>query len=697
MIQKRVVPYSILLIISCIVVLYHLFGYTGHFGYDDLHYAELASDLLKGSFNFEDHYAYRFPVVLATALSYLIFGISDFSSSLPALLVSLGILLIVFSVLRKQGLKVLIIGLSLSAFSNWFLFYSDKLMPDIYVALSVIAALAIINRYKYGSSKSRTMLHAFLLAFSLLFGFMSKGSIVLVIPLLLFLIITDVFKKRDLKFWAYSLISGIGLLTIYFLIIWLLTGDALKRFDAIAGNSYLNLCSYDQQSLRILLKRVFFGFFELSIFQSLATGFIFAFAILFQKKGLRFFRLDDSFSFFLVSAVILFLSSSFMTISPSAYAPMCLDPRHYLFLVPVAAISASKIIVDYIESKQYASQIIAALLSITLISFFLQGSTFWKLYLPLFVLFSIYFFTQSGLRAQQFFILLFAAILLLLPIEMIAYAQQSKYKKQRALVVDLVLEQNKDSDIISDEVQKRLLGYYSGFDKEQAHRFLSFDEFESDTSKAGKKLLLLNGHTRYLSGMNQNDLPYYARNISPTNELVFESRELDISLYQMLSFQIPDHGETPLLKTFNDFENVVPNWNQNDQELSGDIKYAGERSNRISEYSSTFEYPLDSLSGHGSYKLLVKCSLFCYVSDKTSSKIIVSLENGGDSYFWKAFEINRHIKAYSNWWPLSFNVTIPVEDLRADSRLKVYVWNNEKQTVYIDNFEINIIDLPEPG
>jgi len=84
---------------------------------------------------------------------------------------------------------------------------------------------------------------------------------------------------------------------------------------------------------------------------------------------------------------------------------MCLDPRHYLFLVPVAAISASKIIVDYIESKQYASQIIAALLSITLISFFLQGSTFWKLYLPLFVLFSIYFFTQSGLRAQQFFIL----------------------------------------------------------------------------------------------------------------------------------------------------------------------------------------------------------------------------------------------------------------------------------------------------
>lgn len=697
MIQKRAASYSILLIISCIVVLYHLFGYTGHFGYDDLHYAELASDLLKGSVNFEDHYAYRFPVVLLTALSFLIFGISDFSSSLPALFISLSILLIVFSIIREQGLKVLIIGLSLSAFSNWFLFYSDKLMPDIYVALSVIASLAIINRYKYVSNRSRTLLHAFLLAFSLLFGFMSKGTIVLVIPLLLFLVITDITKKRDLKFWAYSLISGIGLLAVYLLIIWILTGDALKRFEAIAGNSYLNLCSYDQQSLRILLKRIFFGFFELSIFQSLATGFIFAFAILFQRKGLRYFKLDDSFSFFLVSAVILFLSSNFMTISPSAYAPMCLDPRHYLFLIPVAAIPASKIIVDYLESKLYAFQIIAALLCITFISFFLQGTAFWKLYLPLFVLFSIYFFTLSGLRAQQLFILLFAAILLLVPIEMISYAQQLKYKQQRALVVDLVLEQNKESNIITNEVQKRLLGYYTGFDNDQTQRFLSFDEFETDTAIAGNKLLLLNGHTRYLSSMNHNDLPYYARNISPTNELLFESKELDIALYKMLTFLIPDHSETPLLETFNDFENTVPYWRQNDQDLSGEIKYAGERSNRISEYSSTFEYPLDSLTRDGSNNLLVQCSLFCYVGDKTSTKIIVSLENGEDAYFWKAFELDRYIKAYSNWWPVSIDVTIPKEDLRANSRLKVYVWNNDKQIVYIDNFGINIIDLPVPG
>ena len=263
--------------------------------------------------------------------------------------------------------------------------------------------------------------------------------------------------------------------------------------------------------------------------------------------------------------------------------------------------------------------------------------------------------------------------------------------------MDLVLEQNKDCNIISNDVQKRLLGYYTGFNNEQAQRFLSFGEFESDTAIGGNKLMLLNGHTRYLSGMTHNDLPYYARNISPTNELLFESKELDLTLYKMLTFHIPDHSETPLLETFNDFENAVPYWRQNDLDLSSEIKYAGARSNRISEYSSTFEYPLDSLQWEGLHDLLVQCSLFCYATDKTNTKIIVSLENNEDTYFWEAIEIDRYIKAYSNWWPVSFDVTIPKEDLRGGARLKVYVWNNDKQNVYIDNFGINITDLPVPG
>jgi 4-amino-4-deoxy-L-arabinose transferase-like glycosyltransferase len=691
--RDKIRAYFILLIYIILVILYHLLGYTGHFGFDDIHYAELAADLLKGSVNYEDHYAYRFPVVFFTAFFYWIFGISDFSSSLPALMVTIIILIIVFKILREQGARAIIIGLSLCTFSNWFLFYSDKLMPDIYVALSVIWALAIIHHYKYKSNKRKTALSGFLFAFSLLFGFMSKGTIVLVLPLLLFLFISDIIKKRDLKFWGYSLISGIGLLIIYLFVIWILTGEVLKRFEVIADNSYLNLCSYDQQSLSILLKRVFLGFFELSIFQSLATGFIFVFAYLFQRKGLRYFKLEDSFSFFLVSAMILFLSANFMTISSTSYAPMCLDPRHYLFLVPVVAIPASKIIADYIESKQAAFQIIIALFCITLISFFLQGSTFWKLYLPLFGLFTIYFFTGIKNQFQHLFIILFAAILLLVPMDMISYAQRVKYRKQRELVVDQVLENNKECTIITNEVQKRLLSYYGSFEEEDAMRFLSYEEFEADTAIDGKKLMLLNWYTRYLSGLELSDLPYFARNISPLNKIVFESKDPDLSIYEMSELHYPDKSENPLLYTFNDFENPVPFWNQNNQDFSREIKYAGVKSNQVIEYSATFEYPLDSLLTTDTQSLLIQCSLYCYAEDKTESTIIISFENGSDTYFWKAHGINRYLKAYSNWWPLTFDVTIPQKELKSGSMLKVYVWNNDSPEVYIDNFRINIFGI----
>jgi len=690
MISKPGRAYSILLIYIILVILYHLFAYTGHFGYDDIHYAELAADMLNGSLNFEDHYVYRFPVILFTALFYLIFGISDLSSSLPALLITILILITVFNILKEQGKVVLIIGLSLCTLSNWFLFYSDKLMPDIYVALSVIWALAIINRYKFKTDKDKPLLYAFLLALSLLFGFMSKGTIVLVLPLLVFQIVTDIVQKRDLKFWGYSLLSGMVLMSLYLFVIWALTGDLLKRFDAIAANSYLNLCSYDQQSLNILLKRVFLGFFELSIFQTLATGFILVFATLFQRKGLKIFRMENSHSFFQASAVILFLSSSFMTISPTSYAPMCLDPRHYLFLVPVVAIPAARIIADFLENKKAAIQIVVALVCVSFISFFLQGNSFWKLYLPLTALFFIFILFKKEKRKQHLFILLFALILLLLPLERIPYAQKVNYRKQKAIMEEQVLKNNQEYHIVTNEVQKRLLDYYSGFNADQVQRFLSYEAFERDHSGEGKKLLLLNWYSRYLSGMELNDLPFYARNISPDIKPVFESEDLKLAIYDMEDLPTRDLDEIPMVTSFNDFENSVPYWKLNENDISGEIKYDGTKSNRISEFSSTFEFPLDSLNVSDSNEFLVQCKLYIYATDKTETKVIVSLENADNTYFWKALDVSRYLKAYSNWWPVSFDVILLPKDLKPKSLLKIYVWKNDETDVFIDNFDIKI-------
>ena len=693
MLKKYSVKYLILLMYLTVIILHHCFGYIGHYGYDDLHYAELSTNLINGSIDYEDHYSYRFPVILITSLFYSLFGISDLTSSLPALLITFSIIIIVFSILRNSSLKSLIIGLSLITFSDSFIFYSDKLMPDIYVAFSVISALAVIHRYKYERKRKRktALLLSILFAGCLLFGFMAKGTIVLLVPLILYYIVVDIIYKRDLEFWKYSIISGIVLFTVYFLTIWLLTGDVLKRFEAIASNSYLNLCSYDKQSIEILLKRISFDFIKLSINHMLITGFIFTIAGLFRKKILNLFKLDDSFSFFLVSSIILLLSSNFMTISLTSYSPMCLDPRHYLFLIPVVSIPASSIIVQYLKNNTNAKQILIALGFIGIMSYFLKNDTFWKLYFPLFILFSIYSFLQKRNKYQTLFTICFVGTLFLMPLDMIKYAQKIQYRKQKEIIYNYVLDKEDDCLIITNDAQKRFLNYYSGFNENDNLQFLNYREFKFDSTNTKKKILLLNWYTRYLSGMDIIDIPYYAKNISSTNTLLFENKELNISIYEMNDFSIPEITELTLLNTLNDFEKSIQNWNQTD--ISTEIRYTGEKSNMVAKYSSTFKYSVDSLHITDSNSLLIQCNLYCYFEDETDSRIVVSIADDSGVYVWQALAINKYLKAYSSWWPVEFEVSIKNKELRKDSQLKVYLWNINNDIAYIDNFGIKIIQI----
>ena len=372
---------------------------------------------------------------------------------------------------------------------------------------------------------------------------------------------------------------------------------------------------------------------------------------------------------------------------------MCLDPRHYLFLLPVASIPASRIIADFLESKQHGLQMIIALLGSTVISIFLQGQTFILLYLPLLGLFALYFFARKSQQFQYLFITLFSVILLLIPLDMVRYAQKVKYRVQREIVMEQVLDNNSAFMIVTNEVQKRLLSYYSGFDEEQSSRFLSYEEIEAEKVGGKQMLLLLNWYTRYLSGMDANDLPYYARDISPSNELIFENRDLDLYIYKLKEFPPAGRPGTLLLSTLNDFENDIPFWSQDDQDYSSDIKYAGSRSNRVTEYSSSFVYPLDSLPNVNTHDLLIQCSLFCYADDRTDAKIVYSVDDNESTYIWKALEMVRYLDAYSNWWPVTFNVPINQKDLKPMSRLKVYVWKSDDTPVLIDNFGIKITDI----
>ena len=683
---------AVLLLFLAVLVLFHKFGYIGHYGYDDLQYAKMAHDFQQGTVDYEDHFSYRLPVVLPTAVSYSLFGTTDFASAIPPFVATVFMLIVLFFILKDKNWKTILIAFSLTVFSTWFIFWSDKLSTDVYLTFSVFVSLAILHKYKYNSAKKPAFLYAFFFAVTLFIGFLAKETIILMFPLLLYIFIWDIIHKQDRKFWIYSILCGFFLLMTYFFIIWLLTGDFLKRFDAIINNSYLNLCSYDQQSLKILLKRIAWDFLDMCVYQNIILGFVFAAAFIFQKNSLNYFRLKDTFSFFFVSSVILILSCNFMSISFTSYSPMCIDPRHYLFLIPLAAIPASIIITQFIEEKKQGIPIIIILLGVSIIAFFAQNDVFSTLYLPVTLLFSLYLFLKPKKIFQILFVVAFAVILSLQVVNWIKYAQNVQYGAQKEHVFEQIIRKYEKCYAITNEVQKRLGEFYTGFNPNHPIKFITYDEFKENPNPNRKNILLYNKHTLHLSGLNDNDLPYYVKNVASSNKLLFEDKKLNIAIYEMTDLSWIDLTQHIVFQSVNDFETPVQHWKETT--FSEDIKYNGKKSDKVMEYSSTFEFPLDSLYLEDSDKLVINCNLYCYFENSTNSQVVISVENENDTYIWRGFGIGKYLHAYSNWWRVKCETEINANELKDNSILKIYLWNEDKKVGYIDDFEVKLIKIP---
>ncbi|GAB4312502.1 MAG: hypothetical protein Kow00127_03070 [Bacteroidales bacterium] len=170
----------------------------------------------------------------------------------------------------------------------------------------------------------------------------------------------------------------------------------MLRFDAITANSYINPCSYDRLPFETVMRRISYEFFSLLVNHGLATGLVFILAFIFSTKSAGWFQLRTSCDLLILSAVILLLSANFMTVSWRSWSPMCLDPRHYLFLVPVASVPAARIIRAMFENRTTGISVLLVLLPVTVISAVIPGESYTTPYLPLLILFLVFFFCLIG-------------------------------------------------------------------------------------------------------------------------------------------------------------------------------------------------------------------------------------------------------------------------------------------------------------
>ena len=665
---------------------HHFFGYLGHFGYDDMEYARISARLANGGFDASNHFSFRLTLVGLTALSYKLFGINDFASSLPSLLFSIGTLALVYRILKDESWPILTIGLALFSFNSWTFFYSDKLMPDTGLAFFVFLFFYVVYLHNYCPRKMPVMAYSFFAALALFLSFNTKETVVLIAPLIVWLMVTDLVMKRSGKFWFQFVGFGVVMLACYLIVCELLFGNGITRFNSIIANSYINSCSYDQQPFLVTLKRITYELAKMFLVSDMLLGFIVVLSYFVVAPNYQWLKLTDRKSFFIVSAVILMFSSNFMSISFTSYNPMCLDPRHYLFIVPVAAVAAALILREYFGQLKFWIVWFIFVSMAFGIAIFVGNNVGWKLYLPVLVAIGIVIFLKKSVRIQRLFAILFVAALLVQPIDKMIYALKVDYRKQKEIVLKELIDKSQDCIVITDEVQQRLGDYYNHFSPNATCSFITYAQANTyQFPKNVKKMLLNNWYTRYLSGMDDQDLPYYA---TTAENPIFKDEKLNLNIYELNTID----EKVRVFSEENDFESEKSHWTGSSNN-SSEHSYSGSFSEKVGEFSVECSFSLDSLLSDSIKQIVISPKLKIFAVNSSECNLVISMASSGKEYFWKGFDLSKYAKSKASWWSASCNLVIGKSEIKENSLMKIYIWNNKKNEIYIDNFIVEVFSV----
>ncbi|HPV19779.1 MAG TPA: hypothetical protein PLV99_12080, partial [Prolixibacteraceae bacterium] len=475
---------------------------------------------------------------------------------------------------------------------------------------------------------------------------------------------------------------------------------------ALLDNRYVSFCDYASQPLRELLARITSGLVTELTHQGMMAGVILSLPALFL---LRKHQESPALRFFSSTALILLLSANFMTITPLAYNPMCPDPRHYLFLIPVFAISGALSLEAFHHNRPYWILTLAFSLLAALLILPVKSISLYEQILPLagLALLLLLFLTITGKsrdrstggekisrRALPLAILLLIAILAVKPLRYAEYACQVDYAGQKEFVMKHILKGN-FVRVITDDVQKRLIRYYQGF-RETHPEPLNWEEAtllpDNDTTRTA---LLINGHTAFLSGERPGRNPWFATHPEQMAVKIAENEKPLMTLYSAPRW----HNPRIVASFRHDYEKEEFPWNGGrviTAEAEGAPAYGGNHYDHPEEYSATFRIPVDSLDISAGEILLVTCRLQLFTRDRTEASVVVSAPGKEGKELWQGFSLFPQVRAFNVWSPVTVHALLETGEMAPEAELAVYLWNLKRDDIYIDDWEVILAAIQSP-
>jgi hypothetical protein len=495
---------------------HHFYSFSTHFGFDDMHYAKLAHAVSVGTFETTmDHYTHRWGFIFPVGWMYQCFGVSDFTSALFPMVMTFLTVWLVWKMSTTYDLWMRLWAVIFLITSEWVLFYSDKLMPDITVMF--VATLIIYAYWSVIYHDMKAWKGSVVTSLSVFYCFITKETIILILPLLLIWFLIDVFYlKRNVMFWKLTLLFGLVIFGLYFGYSFIQAGDPMFRLKAIVSNVYFSACSYDVLPVSHLIKRIGYELWLNFIGNGLFLGVLFIIPLLWTNKIWSKASLVKEDSFWIFNAVALLLLSNFMTSSPNAYTPLCLDIRHYLFVVPSIAIASGIGIQQFLSStEKYKYVLIVVAIFMFAIAYIFKLGHVYQ-YFALLLLLGIFHFSKTkslfAFDVKYFWIVLYV-ILLHTPYASYQDAKNYNYHSQKTLVDKHLKDYKHQSKllIITNPVEKNIDEYILGFDFKNI-QFLAYkDVTDSIVSVHDSVLMIGNGMTSYLSNLQWEDLPEWVK------------------------------------------------------------------------------------------------------------------------------------------------------------------------------------------